>query len=202
MNPSGEGINRSAIRIVGGVVDELIIEGEFCHGGQRIAVIGLDELLQARMRQLPIADKNASPSEIEKLLVDTGNTVDHTGNSNPVVRPAPLLSGKRDACLDRAVDVGKIPWLDCAVGPAGASKHAEVCRDLLLDVDAHAGPVMVLANRVDVGWLAGGYGEIDGILEQACPAFADEAGDLDLARLLPQLVSFLDLPDVLELLEG
>lgn len=55
MNPAGKYIHRPAVRVVGGVVDKLIIEAQFGRGSQRIAVIGFQDFFQAGMRQYSIA---------------------------------------------------------------------------------------------------------------------------------------------------
>ncbi len=137
------------------------------------------------MGEYSVANEEAQTSVVKKSLVHAGNIVDYAGNAHPVVRPPPLLSGERDACLHGAVDVCEIPGLDRTVSPPRASEHAEFLRDCLLNVDAYARTVMPCANRIDVGWLPGGDGEIDGVLEQARAPFIDEAGDLDLAGLSP-----------------
>ena len=80
------------------------------------------------------------PAGVEKRRVHAGNAVDDAGDADGVVRPAPLLAVDRDACRDGAVDVGEIPRLDIAVGPAGAREHADRLGHLLLEVHAHARP--------------------------------------------------------------
>ena len=89
MDPSGKHIRRPAVGVVGGVVDKLVVGGQPCRGSERIAVIGLDDLLGSRMRQHAVAYQNAQTSIIEELLMHFGNAVDHTGNADRVVRPAP-----------------------------------------------------------------------------------------------------------------
>ena len=140
MNPPGNKIYRPAVGIVGGIVDELIIEAELRRGGESVAVIGLYDLLQTGVRQLSVADKDAQASGVEKRLVDAGNAVDDPGYANPVVRPSPLLTRHGDACLHGAVDVGEVPRLLRPIGPAGAGEHADVLGDLLFQVEAHARP--------------------------------------------------------------
>jgi hypothetical protein len=44
------------VGVVSGVGDELIVEADFRRGGNRVAVISLDDLLEPRMRQLSVAD--------------------------------------------------------------------------------------------------------------------------------------------------
>ena len=66
MHSRGEGVHRAAVGIVGGIADKLIVQAEPRRGGQRIAVIGLEDLLQARIGQLPVADQNADAAGIQK----------------------------------------------------------------------------------------------------------------------------------------
>src|SRR5262249_21074076 len=87
-------------------------------------------------------------------------------------------------------------------GQAGTGEHANVLRDLLLQVDAHSGTASVEAHRVDIGGLSGQLSKGDCIGEFSRPAAAEKAGDLELARLSPQLVSLLDLCHQLVLLEA
>src|SRR4029077_19975929 len=116
--------------------------------------------------------------------------------------PAPILAVDRDAAGDRPVDVGKVPRLDVAVGPAGAGEYADRFRDLLLQVHADTGAARVVSYRDDVGGLTGDLGERDGVLESSRPAAVDESGDLELAGLAPQFVTFLDFGDHRVLLKG
>jgi hypothetical protein len=101
-------------------------------GGESVAVIHLDDLFETGTRQLSVANEDAQASGIEERLVDAANVVDDTGDRNRVVQPAPLLAGYRDARFQRTVDVGEIPRLDVAVGPAGASEYAQRLGNLLL----------------------------------------------------------------------
>jgi hypothetical protein len=58
------------------------------------------------------------------------------------------------------------------------------------------------AYRIDVGRQSRDGRERDGIIEIAGVAAAQIAGDLDLARLAPEVVTPLDFADQLKLLEG
>src|ERR1700686_55418 len=97
VEPPGKGIYRPVVGIVAGVSDELIVEGEVCRGGDSVAVIHLDDLLESGTRQLSVADEDAQASGVEKRLVDTSYVVDDAGDPDRVVGPAPLLAGDRDA---------------------------------------------------------------------------------------------------------
>ena len=50
VNPSAKDIYRPAIGVVGGVGDELIVKGEVCRGGEPVAIIRFENLLEAGMR--------------------------------------------------------------------------------------------------------------------------------------------------------
>src|SRR6478672_11880267 len=127
--------------------------------------------------------------------MNAADVVDDTGNSDGIVRPTPVLAVDRDAACDRAVDVGKVPRLDLAVGPAGAGKHPDRVRDLLFQVDADTGAAGIASHRRDVGGLAGDLGERDSVLKFSCPSAVEEAGDLELAGLTPQLIALLEFGD-------
>jgi hypothetical protein len=53
-----------------------------------------------------------------------------------------------------------------------------------------------------MGGLTSGLGERNGVRKVSGATTAQKAGDLDLAGLPSQLVSFLDFPDQLKLVEG
>jgi len=69
--------------------------------------------------------------------------------------------------LHGAVDVGESHGSTAPSAHPARANTPRFRRDRLLDVDAHAGPVTVTANGVDVGGLPGCEREIDGVLEQA-----------------------------------
>ena len=155
------------------------------------------------MVKLAVADEDAEAAEVEEFLVDAFDAVDHAGDADPVVGPAPLRAGDRYAHLHRCVDVGEVPRLDSAVGPPCAHEDAEVFCHLLLDIEAYArlGVIMV-AHQGDVGGLPRQQGQRVRVLEEARAADGEEARHLDLAGLAPQIVAFLDLGDIFKLLEG
>jgi len=89
------------------------------------------------------------------------------------------------------VDVGVIPTRDVAVGPAGAREHAPILRNLLLQVEAHAGPAGIGAHRRQrvAGVQARRFGQRDSGVVVPHPPADEKTGDLELAGLSPQLVS-------------
>ena len=159
---------------------------------------------QTRIRQLSVADEETQAPGVEIGFVDWGNAVDDAGHTNRVVRPAPLFAIDRDAHLHGAVDVGKIPWLDVAVGPTGAREQADGLGNLLLEIDAYAGSTLIDAHRRQrvAGIQTSRLREVKRTLKTSRIAAAEKAGDLKLAGLPPQLVPLLNLPDQLELVEG
>src|SRR5262249_11090765 len=108
----------------------------------------------------------------------------------------------RHAAGDRPVDVGKVPRLDVAIGPAGAGEDPDRVRDLLLQVHANTRAAGISSHRGDVGGLTGDLSERDGVLESSRPAAVEEAGDLELAGLAPQFVALLDFREQRVLLKG
>ena len=165
VKPPGENIHRPAVSVVGRIDDKLIIDGHARRGSQGIAVIGFDDLLEPRMRQLPVADKDTQSSVVQKRLVHAGNAVDDAGKADRVIRSTPLLAVERKAAGDGAVDIGEFVRLDVTVGPAGADESAEIGRDFLLDIHADAAAALILADGGDVGRAAGDRGQCDRIGE-------------------------------------
>ena len=121
------------------------------------------------MGQLVVADEDSQASGVEKLLVDAGNAVDRGSNAERVIWPPPWFTGQREATGYRAVDIGKIPRLDVAVGPTGAGEHANILGNLLLQIDAHARSTPVDAHGVDIRGLPGNLGDRNGICEGSRP---------------------------------
>src|SRR4029077_19312938 len=121
VDPETEHRDRTAITIIGRVDDQLIVEREprRCH---QEAVIGFEDSLGAGMGQLPVADQNAEPAVIEKLLVYLGDAIDDAGDTEGVVVASPFLSGNRKAAGNRPVDISEVIRLDIAIGPAGTGK--------------------------------------------------------------------------------
>src|SRR5262245_2939763 len=131
MKPPSKNVYWAAIGVVSRIGDELIVEADFCRGGKCVAVIGLDDLLQPGMWQRACADERRQGSGVIIGGVCAGNAIDDACDANRVVRPVPQLAVERGPYLDRAVDVGVIPRLDIAVGPAGTSEQAHGVGHLL-----------------------------------------------------------------------
>jgi hypothetical protein len=89
VRPGGEDVHRATVGVVAGIGDELIIEAQLDRRIQRIAVIRLENLLQAVVRQLSVADEDAEPAGVEEGDVGAGDSVDDPGNADGVVGPAP-----------------------------------------------------------------------------------------------------------------
>ena len=77
--------------IVGRIDDELIIDGKAGRGGERVALISLDDLLKSRVRQLPVSNEDTQSSGIQESLVHAGDSVDDAGNSDGVVPAVPKV---------------------------------------------------------------------------------------------------------------
>jgi hypothetical protein len=141
VKPPRESIHRATVGVVAGIIDELIVERDFGRVGDGIAVIGLDDSFEAVVWQCAVADQDAKAAGGEIGLVVGSKTVDDAGNADGVVRPSPGLAGDRETTRDSAIHIGEIPWLDVAVGPAGADKRAHRLSQLLLEIEAYAGAV-------------------------------------------------------------
>src|SRR6202048_131662 len=167
---------RTAIGVVSRVGDELVVERHARGRRERVAVVCLNDPFEPGIGQVAVADEDSQASVVEKLLMDAGDTVDRSGNSDVVILPPPKLPGQRDAYGGRAVDIGEIPRLNVAVGPAGAGEHANVLRNLLLQIDAHSRAAPVDAHGIDIGGLPGNLGDRNCICKASCPPTAEKAG--------------------------
>jgi len=97
MNSRGENVHRTAVGVVAGIADKLVVQGKSRRRRQRIAVVSLKNFLQTIVGQLPVADENAETSGIQKRDMDAGDAVDDAGDADGIVRPAPRLAGQRNA---------------------------------------------------------------------------------------------------------
>jgi hypothetical protein len=88
---SGENIHRAAVGVVTGIHDELIVEADLCRGGDGVAVIGLDNLLEAVIEP-PVADDDAGAAGFEVGGVYWRQPVDYAGDADCVGGPPPILS--------------------------------------------------------------------------------------------------------------
>src|SRR5713226_8601450 len=120
----------AAVAIVGGIDDELIV-GRGPPIADRKAVVGFQDLLEAGMRQLAVADQDAEPAGIEVSLMHTRNAVDNASDPESVVGPAPPLPGNRGPDRRGAIDVGELVRFAIAVRKAGAREYADAVRNLL-----------------------------------------------------------------------
>jgi len=59
MKAAGKNIDRAAIGVVARIGNELIIEADFGRRRNGVAVVGLDDLLESGMRELPIPEEDA-----------------------------------------------------------------------------------------------------------------------------------------------
>jgi hypothetical protein len=94
VKPPAKHIDRPAVGIVGRVRDKLIANGEVRRGGQAVAVICLENLLESGMRQLSVANEDAQTSGVEERLVDAGNAVDGAGDADGIVGPGRIRWGQ------------------------------------------------------------------------------------------------------------
>ena len=77
--PAGKHIHRPAFGGVGRVDDELIVERKPRGGCKGVAVIRLDDLLEAGIRQLSVTDEDAEPAVVQERLMYAGNAVYDAG---------------------------------------------------------------------------------------------------------------------------
>src|ERR1700740_756790 len=141
---------RASVAIVGGIDDELIVERD-PRGKPGEAVIGLEDPLVARMRELAVANQDAQTAGIQKRLMHASDAVVDAGNAPDVVVASPQLAGNRKPRGDGAIDVGEVERLLLAVGPAGAGEEADIVVDLLLEVHADAAAALIGAHGGDIG---------------------------------------------------
>src|ERR1700730_13416403 len=85
VQPHRDDRHRSAVAIVGWVIDPLIIEAQMCGPEDRERIIRFDDLLGARVRQPPIADQDAEPAGVQVTLARGRYAVVDRGETERVV---------------------------------------------------------------------------------------------------------------------
>src|ERR1700683_2549309 len=85
----GENVYWTAIGVVAGIGDELIVERNLHGRRDRIAVIRLQNLLDAIIGQRAVADEDAQAPRGEISFMGRIKPVDDAGNADRIVRPVP-----------------------------------------------------------------------------------------------------------------
>src|ERR1700730_16896665 len=91
MSARREDRNRPAVGVVGGIGDELIIESQRTPLVDLICIKCLENFLFAVV-QLTISDQQANTAGREEVAMRAGETVDHSSNSDCVIRPPPVTA--------------------------------------------------------------------------------------------------------------
>src|SRR5580658_11190070 len=100
-------------------------------GARGEAVVGLDDLLRAGMRQSPVTAQDAEAACLQILFAFRRNAVTDCNNADGVAGAAPAYSVQRGTHLDRAIDVGELVDFDVSRRLADARKHAKIRRERL-----------------------------------------------------------------------
>ncbi len=137
MHPHRLHQHRPAVLVVSRVVNVLSVQ-RVIHPAPRVdSVVTLQNVL-ARIVQLPIAQDEAQPTQLQILLVVALDGVGHKSQPNLVVSPPPTPAGKVAAKLERLIALGIRKRLMLTLIPAKPPKYAQVVRQLLLGVQSKA----------------------------------------------------------------
>src|SRR3954447_2376419 len=134
MQACGENRDRSAIRVVRDVGDELIVEGQRRPLVGVIRVEGLEDLLRAVI-DLAVADQNAETADRKEIAVIPRERIDRAGEADPVVGPTPGRAADRGAEREAGIDVGECGYFGLAVVPAPAAEYPDVVGECLLEIE-------------------------------------------------------------------
>src|ERR1700730_354225 len=147
---AGKDRNRPPIGVIGGVVDELVIECQRQHLVDGIGVIGLNNLFGAIIKSA-VTNQDAESAGSDKFAVVCGKCVDRSSNSDGIIRPSPGLAPDRDAPGQAGVDVGESHDLILTVVPAPAPEYPDLASYRLLNVEHIAIFDPSLPRQRDVG---------------------------------------------------
>src|SRR5580692_5998528 len=81
----GEDVDGPAILVIGGIADELVVEGERYRLDHAAVVVSLDDAF-GRVVEASIADQRAETAGREELPMRGGEFVDRAGKADGVVR--------------------------------------------------------------------------------------------------------------------
>src|SRR6187397_3135434 len=94
MQARGEHRYRSAIRVVGDIGDELVVERQRRPLVDVVRIEGLDDFL-GTIVDLAVADQDAEAADCEEIAVVPGERVDRARKADLVVGPAPSRAAWR-----------------------------------------------------------------------------------------------------------
>src|SRR5262245_4490599 len=103
--------HRSAVAIVGGVDDELIVERQPYAAAHRKAVVRLEQTLRGRARELAVPDQDSETTGIEKSLRIARDAIEKQRSPDMIVRSFPALAAGREPQGHRLIDVGEVDGL-------------------------------------------------------------------------------------------
>src|SRR4029077_9819198 len=103
MQPKAQHRDRTTDAVVGGIVEKLIAHGD-APGGDGEAVVGLDDLLETRVRQPSVSDQDTETACVQKRLVASRDTVEDPGNTDGVVRTLPQPADELGPGRHRSID--------------------------------------------------------------------------------------------------
>src|ERR1700722_481694 len=89
VSPQGEDRCRPPVAVIPGIRDELVVEGQMRIGGNGERVIGLEDLLRARIRKLAVADQDAEAAGVQVAFPLGGNSVEDRGQADRISGAAP-----------------------------------------------------------------------------------------------------------------
>src|SRR6516162_69064 len=105
MQPSRKDRNRTPIRIVSGIVDELIVEGERRPFVEAVGIVGFEDPLGAIV-ELAIADQYAQPPRREIRAGYRRETFHDGSYANLVIRSSPRIAFQHRAERETLVAIG------------------------------------------------------------------------------------------------
>src|SRR6476619_6394682 len=134
VQPAREDVDRSAVGIVGGIGDELIVGGQRQLLVERVCVIGFEDSL-APVVELAVSDQNAEPAGGDEIAMVSRQRVDGAADPDHVVGPAPFGALERKAKRERGIDIGERHDLGLAVVPAPPPEQYNFVAQGLFEVD-------------------------------------------------------------------
>ena len=143
-------MDRPPVRVVGGVDDELVIEGESRPGVEAIGVISLQYFLRPVIERA-VADQYSEPAGGEIGLRLGREAIDDASHADPVVGASPGRSLQHGAGGNAFVAIGPADDFVQTRAPTGAREHAEIGGDRLLEIGVEAVIGSHLAHQRDVG---------------------------------------------------
>src|SRR5260370_4524781 len=135
MKAGDENIDWTAIPVVSGVNDQLIIQRHVQPLKDFQIIIALDEIFQAVIK-LPVSNQDSQPAGSKVFSLSMAQPIEGLSQSEGVVWATPGVTFDLQSKRKASRDVSILPKLVIWIAISGAQKGPDISSNLLLEIDA------------------------------------------------------------------